>query len=155
MSEKVGFDLMKGYHLILKENNRRGFQGKFDTFMSAKAMMSTSRVYAFFTLFLLVENDKKIGWDKEEIYGARIVKELKWMADQSYGLSHSTLYPILAKLEAEGLVYSERSKEEPRRRIYFITEKGKAEFEQQKQTFQQETLSSYVFYQRIYQRIYQ
>ena len=53
------------------------------------------------------------------------------------------------------MVYSERSKEEPRRRIYFITEKGKAEFEQQKQTFQQETLSSYVFYQRIYQRIYQ
>lgn len=151
----TGFDLMKGYRLVLKDKNKRHYQGVCDTFMSSKALMSTSKVYAFFTLFLLVENDKKIGWDKEEIYGARIIKELKWMADQPYGLSHSTLYTSLAQLEAEGLVYSERSKEESRRRIYFITEKGKENFEQQKQTFQEETVSSYVFYQRIYQRIYQ
>ncbi len=62
----------------------------------------------------------------KEAYGYQLMKSIREHSDGIFDFPDSTLYPILYRLEAKGLVESE-VKEMPNkksRRYYWLTEKG-------------------------------
>ena len=64
---------------------------------------------------------------KEEMYGYQIIHELKVKSRERFLLKDGTLYPILYRLEDDGLVKSEWSEQKDKeisRKYYKITEDG-------------------------------
>lgn len=67
--------------------------------------------------------------EKEEKYGYQLISELKQLSGGMFVLKEGTLYPILYRLEDEGLAVSKWSvpkDKEVSRKYYKITEKGTA-----------------------------
>ncbi|MBI5037928.1 MAG: helix-turn-helix transcriptional regulator [Candidatus Kerfeldbacteria bacterium] len=63
---------------------------------------------------------------QKSLYGYLIVKELKSRSDEVFSLGEGTLYPLLHKLEIEGLLESWWQEVDGRRRKYYsLTNKGK------------------------------
>ena len=71
-------------------------------------------------------------------YGYQIIQELKEKSDGTFVLKDGTLYPILYRLEDDGLVLSEwtepKEKQVPRK-YYKITDKGLNELKEIKETW--------------------
>ena len=70
---------------------------------------------------------------KEEMYGYQIIHELKVKSRDRFLLKDGTLYPILYKLEEDGLVISEWEIPHDKMRVkkyYSITQKGKDELKE-------------------------
>lgn len=66
-----------------------------------------------------------------EIHGAWIAQEL---AEHGYAISPGTLYPLLHRMEQEGLLVSRQVTASGRvRRLYFLTQQGRAELAEQRQ----------------------
>ena len=62
-------------------------------------------------------------------YGYQIIQEMREKSGDIFGLKDGTLYPILYRLEDDGLVVSEWSEAEGKqvpRKYYRITEEGRA-----------------------------
>ena len=72
---------------------------------------------------------------KGKSYGYAIIQEVKELSGGVLEWSDGMLYPVLHKLEKEGLIASEwiLSDEERPRKYYRITEKGKASLVEEKQ----------------------
>ena len=65
---------------------------------------------------------------KEPKYGYQIIQEMKEKSENTFLLKDGTLYPILYRLEDDGLVTSEWSETEGKqvpRKYYRITEQGR------------------------------
>jgi len=83
---------------------------------------------------------------KEKKHGYQIALEIEEKSSNHFKFNHGTLYPILHKLEKEGLILGEWKNEGPKRKrkYYSITGKGKkylrAQFENWK-----------IFYQYFYE----
>ena len=63
-----------------------------------------------------------------EMYGYQIISELKTKSDGRFDLKEGTLYPILYRLEDDGMVQSRWSEAKDRkvpRKYYLITDKGR------------------------------
>ena len=72
---------------------------------------------------------------KEEKYGYQLISELKDKSDGVFTLKEGTLYPILYRLEDDGLVvsrWSVPSGKEVSRKYYAITEEGRQTLEELK-----------------------
>lgn len=81
-------------------------------------------VLEMLVLKLLAENEK---------YGYQLISELKEKSNHMFVLKEGTLYPILYRLEDEGLVisrWSEAKGKEVSRKYYTITQKGKEDLVQ-------------------------
>lgn len=66
--------------------------------------------------------------EKEEKYGYQLISQLRDKSSEMFTLKEGTLYPILYRLEDDGLVVSRWSQPEGRevsRKYYAITEEGK------------------------------
>lgn len=66
--------------------------------------------------------------EKEEKYGYQLIIEMREKSHSTFLLKEGTLYPILYRLEDEGLVESKWSEPEGKqqaRKYYKITDKGK------------------------------
>lgn len=66
--------------------------------------------------------------ESEPKYGYQIIQEMKEKSDETFLLKDGTLYPILYRLEDDGLIQSKWSEAEGRqvpRKYYEITEEGK------------------------------
>lgn len=64
---------------------------------------------------------------QEAKYGYQIIQELKKQSKETFLLKDGTLYPILYRLEDDGLVeskWSEAEGKQPARKYYSITDKG-------------------------------
>lgn len=64
----------------------------------------------------------------EAKYGYQIIQEIKEKSEEIFSLKDGTLYPVLYRLEDEGLVISEWSEAEGKqvpRKYYRITEEGR------------------------------
>ena len=69
----------------------------------------------------------------EAKYGYRIIQEMKERSEETFLLKDGTLYPILYRLEEDGLVVSEWSTAEGKqvsRKYYAITEEGEKALEE-------------------------
>jgi PadR family transcriptional regulator PadR len=64
----------------------------------------------------------------EGVHGYEILTELRKKTEDMLVIEEGTLYPILRKLEKDGLIKAERESEGRRRKFYFITENGKKIF---------------------------
>lgn len=67
--------------------------------------------------------------EREEKYGYQLIAELRERSDGLLALKEGTLYPILYRLEDDGLVRcrkGERTAKEPARKYYALTEQGAA-----------------------------
>ncbi|GMV90808.1 MAG: PadR family transcriptional regulator [Candidatus Hydrogenedentota bacterium] len=64
---------------------------------------------------------------KKSSYGYEIIKEVNTEADGTFVWQEGTMYPVLHKLEKEGLVRSQWQESEVgrRRKYYYITAKGR------------------------------
>jgi PadR family transcriptional regulator, regulatory protein PadR len=66
--------------------------------------------------------------DKGRMYGYLITREVEQITSGDLKITEGALYPVLHKLEADGLLSVELVKVNNRpRKYYFITEKGKKE----------------------------
>lgn len=66
--------------------------------------------------------------EEEQKYGYQLIQELKEKSGETFILKEGTLYPVLYRLEDEGLVISRWSKAKGKqlsRKYYEITEQGK------------------------------
>lgn len=66
--------------------------------------------------------------EKEEKYGYQLISELRSKSDGMFTLKEGTLYPILYRMEDDGLVisrWSEPKGKEVSRKYYAITDTGK------------------------------
>lgn len=71
-------------------------------------------------------------------YGYQIIQEMKEKSDDTFLLKDGTLYPILYRLEDDGLVTSEWSEAEGKqvsRKYYRITPKGNKELKEIRETW--------------------
>lgn len=64
-------------------------------------------------------------YGNEGVHGYQISKDLQDQTNEILVIEEGTLYPILRKLEEDGIIRSEREKTGRRRKFYFITIKGK------------------------------
>ncbi len=66
--------------------------------------------------------------ERQERYGYQLIMELKEKSEGTFSLKEGTLYPILYRLEEEGLVesrWNEPNGKQAARKYYYITEEGK------------------------------
>ena len=67
-------------------------------------------------------------------HGYAVIEELRRRSDGAFDLPEGTVYPALHRLERRGLLASQWSDESGRkRRIYAVTDRGKAALAQQRQ----------------------
>lgn len=67
-------------------------------------------------------------------YGYELIKTLKQRSNDTFDMKEGTLYPILHKLENDGLVASSNQEVSGRvRKVYSITEKGSKVLAKEKQ----------------------
>lgn len=63
-----------------------------------------------------------------KMYGYQLTKRAKELTKGELEITEGALYPLLHKLESEGLIYSELQNINGRdRKYYFLTEKGKSQ----------------------------
>lgn len=70
---------------------------------------------------------------EEKKYGYQLIAELKERGGALFGLKEGTLYPILYRLEDEGLIeskWSEAENRQPPRKYYLMTDKGRKALEE-------------------------
>jgi PadR family transcriptional regulator PadR len=72
--------------------------------------------------------------EQEESHGFNIVKRLEQAGEGSLKLREGTIYPVLYRIEAAGLVKAKWEKNDsgrkgPRRKIYSLTSKGRKQLE--------------------------
>lgn len=74
---------------------------------------------------------------EQDRYGYEIIKELEARSDKTFQFKEGTLYPVLHKLENNGLVTSYMAKGETgkERKYYKITTKGQKQLAEEKQTW--------------------
>ena len=71
---------------------------------------------------------------EKPFYGYELIKTLKQRSNDTFDMKEGTLYPILHKLEKDGLVASDNQEVPGRvRKVYAITEKGSRVLEKEKQ----------------------
>lgn len=78
-----------------------------------------------------------------ERYGYEIIKELENRSDRTFQFKEGTLYPVLHKMENNGLVTSYKAKGEngKERKYYKITSKGQKQLAEEKKTWETFSLS--------------
>ena len=70
----------------------------------------------------------------EPRHGYAIIETLKRRSDGAFDLAEGTLYPVLHRLEAEGLLASSWSTVSGRRRrVYRLTRRGRASLERRRE----------------------
>lgn len=72
---------------------------------------------------------------RQKMYGYQMIQELKQQSHEMFVLKEGTLYPILYRLEDDGLVISEWSQpkgKEVSKKYYVITDKGRETLEELK-----------------------
>ena len=84
-------------------------------------------------LLALLENSDR--------YGYEIIKELKERSDSTFEFKEGTLYPVLHRMEASGLLKSYRKEAEngKPRKYYSITAAGKKRLTEEKKQWQEFT----------------
>ncbi|WP_326981172.1 PadR family transcriptional regulator [Chryseobacterium sp. MYb264] len=76
-----------------------------------------------------------------KMYGYQITQRAKELTQGELEMTEGALYPLLHKLEAEGMIMSEVQKINGRdRKYYLLTEKGKMQ-----QSLQEDEMKSYLF----------
>lgn len=73
--------------------------------------------------------------NEEDRYGLEIIRELEVRSDKTFKFKEGTLYPVLHKLENDGLVksYSAKGDRGRARKYYEITSKGKKQLSSEKE----------------------
>ena len=77
--------------------------------------------------------------ESEPKYGYQIIQEMKEKSEDVFSLKDGTLYPILYRLEDDGLVmsrWSEAVGKQVSRKYYDITQVGRSELQAIEQTWQ-------------------
>ena len=76
-----------------------------------------------------------------KMYGYQLTQRAKELTKGELEMTEGALYPLLHKLENEGVIYSEMQQVNGRdRKYYLLTEKGKKQ-----QALQEEEMKSYLF----------
>lgn len=76
-----------------------------------------------------------------KMYGYQITQRAKELTEGELEMTEGALYPLLHKLESEGIIKSEIQEINGRnRKYYLLTDKGK-----QQQAFQEDEMRSYLF----------
>ena len=84
---------------------------------------------------------RKLLASEVKMYGYQLTQRAKELTKGELEMTEGALYPLLHKLENEGVIYSEMQQVNGRdRKYYLLTEKGKKQ-----QALQEEEMKSYLF----------
>ena len=80
---------------------------------------------------------------RKDKYGYEIIKERKEKSDNTFNFKEGTLYPVLHRMENNGLIKSYRKEAEngKERKYYSITNLGKERLEEEKLQWEKFTVS--------------
>lgn len=87
---------------------------------------------------------------RQPSYGYKLITQLKQMSQERFQLKEGTLYPILYRLEDEGLIAASWSQREGRtasKKIYTATDAGRLEARRRQQIWQDFSQTVTAFYQ--------
>lgn len=75
---------------------------------------------------------------EQDRYGSEIIMELSQRSDQTFEMKEGTLYPILHRLENLGYLksYEQKGGAGKKRKYYSITQKGKKQLIEDKETWE-------------------
>lgn len=79
-------------------------------------------------LSIVSEAENKQDAEKKELHGYNILKQLEEKTRRMLVIEEGTLYPILRKLEGDGIIESIREETGRKRKYYYMTEYGKNVF---------------------------
>lgn len=80
--------------------------------------------------------------EREPAHGFDVVKKLEARGEGALQMREGTIYPVLYRMEASGLIQaqwdnSEEGRKGPRRKVYSLTRKGQRQLAQGRQEWQQ------------------
>ncbi|MHA2393506.1 MAG: PadR family transcriptional regulator [Promethearchaeota archaeon] len=79
-------------------------------------------------LSIITEAEKRQDAVEKELHGYNILKQLEKKTRKMLVIEEGTLYPILRKLESDGIIESIREETGRKRKYYYMTEYGKKIF---------------------------
>jgi DNA-binding PadR family transcriptional regulator len=91
------------------------------------------------------------------MYGKEIIDRIEERFNNSFKPSHGIMYPLLRKLEEEGLVQAEWGGDDPTKktkRFYKITTKGRLALEEEAEQFKPIVYESYILMTSIIEDLY-
>ena len=80
---------------------------------------------------------------EKDFYGYQIIKELEKRSESVFQLKEGTLYPVLHRMQNQGLLnsYDQDTENGKRRKYYRITEKGRKQLVSEKEEWRSFTAS--------------
>ena len=79
-------------------------------------------------LSIIIDAENKQDAENKELHGYNILKQLEKKTRKMLVIEEGTLYPILRKLESDGIIESIKEETGRKRKYYYITEHGKNVF---------------------------
>ena len=79
-------------------------------------------------LSIVMDAENKQNAEDKELYGYNILKQLERKTRKMLVIEEGTLYPILRKLESDGIIKSIREETGRKRKYYYMTKHGKNVF---------------------------
>lgn len=75
---------------------------------------------------------------QRDLYGYQMIQELSWRSDYVFEFKEGTLYPILHKLENQGMItsYLKEGEKGKDRRYYHISQKGTRKLDTEKKQWE-------------------
>lgn len=156
-NERKAYGLnLTGKFIMKKKSGKRTYKNQRGRMFTVNGKLSSTNFLKIYTLFMLKTLDKPL-------YGKEILNELNNMYNKDdWKFSHGTLYPILATMEASGLITryekpNEVSTENRKnaKRYYVITDKGKELLDSKLEDFKYSMLASSQFFDKMINKLYQ
>lgn len=129
---------------VQERDDNHTYKGEYNRLFPTK--LSSSAFLTLYTLYTLNAN-------KETMFGTEILDEISEMLGESaWKPSHGTLYPLLKRLETEGLIYV--ADETKSKKYYGITFAGKQYLKENMESFKTMLAASSNFFSRVMIRMY-
>ncbi len=142
-----GLNLVGNFKMKKKEDKRL-YKNAYNKLFSVNGQLSSTNFLRLYTLFMLRTLNRPV-------YGKEVLDELNSMYDNSdWKFSHGTLYPILTKMEAAGLIVVDEDMTTKVRKYYRITPDGEDFLESQIDEFKASIMTSGKFFNKVISQLY-
>jgi len=153
-TETTGINLV-GNRKMKKVDSKRVQKDAYTTMFPNRSQLSSTGFLKLYTLYFMSNAGRAV-------YGKEILDEIEDIFSGSiWKPSHGTLYPMLTKLEATGMITEDKNEtitteasSRPVKKYYRITPEGLAYMESQKDSFLHAVAASGKFFNQVLKKMY-